>query len=145
MTADTAQRLARLRRVVRWLDSSLRIPGTSRRIGVDPLIGLLPVVGDVASLSLSSWIVAEAHRLGAPRTTLLRMGINLGVDALIGSIPLIGDLWDFGFKANERNLALLERALDLHGIDCAGSQSPRREPTAPIDPPKEQGSRGRLR
>jgi len=106
-----AERIARLNRLCWWLDQALIVPGTGWRFGLDGLIGLVPVVGDVAGAALGAWIVWEARQLGASRTTLLRMGGNLLLDAALGSIPLLGDLADFGFKANRRNLHLLQRHL----------------------------------
>lgn len=83
------------------------MPGTNTRIGLDPILGLLPGIGDFLAAVLSSYIVVAAARLGAPRPVLARMLINLGVDTLVGVVPLLGDLFDVGWKANMRNAALL--------------------------------------
>ena len=97
----------RLRRLAWLLDSSIPIPGTRWTVGIDALIGLVPVLGDVAGMLLSSYILLEAVRLGAPKRVLARMALNIAVEGLVGSIPLLGDLFDAGFKANQRNIRLL--------------------------------------
>jgi hypothetical protein len=84
------------------------LPGTNARIGLDPILGLLPGVGDFLAAVLSSYVVIAAARLGAPRPVLARMLMNLGVDTLVGVVPLLGDLFDVGWKANMRNAALLD-------------------------------------
>lgn len=103
---------ARLRRLAWLLDSSIRIPGTSFRFGLDPLLGLFPVLGDLLGAVLSSYIVIHAARLGAPKTVLLRMALNIGVESVIGAIPLAGDVFDAAWKANQRNVRLLDAWLD---------------------------------
>jgi hypothetical protein len=96
-----------------WLlDDSIQLPGLNMRIGIDGLLGLIPGLGDVLSALISSYIVAEASRLGASRAILLRMSGNVLVDTVIGSVPFIGDLFDLGFKANRRNVQLLTEFLD---------------------------------
>jgi Domain of unknown function (DUF4112) len=101
----------RLRRLAWLLDDVIRVPGTRIRFGLDPLIGLIPGLGDVLGAIVSSYIVVEAARQGIPRSTLLRMAWNVLLEAAIGVIPLVGDLFDAGWKANQRNVALLERYL----------------------------------
>jgi hypothetical protein len=103
-----ARRLERMRRVGWLLDNSIPIPGTRFRLGIDQLIGLVPGIGDLAGGVLSLYIIVEAYRLGVPRTLLARMGWNVAVDTLVGEVPILGDLFDIGFKANVRNLALLD-------------------------------------
>ena len=100
--------LTRLRALSHLLDSSVRLPG-GYRIGLDPLIGLIPGVGDAVMLLPAGYIVFEAYRLGVPRRTLARMGFNIGVETLFGAVPILGDVFDATFKANNRNLYLLER------------------------------------
>lgn len=97
----------RLRRLAWLLDSSMRIPGTRWTVGIDALIGLVPVLGDAAGVILSSYILFEAARMGASRGVLARMVLNIAIEGLVGSIPLLGDLFDAGFKANQRNIRLL--------------------------------------
>ena len=98
-------------KVAYWLDAGIRIPGTSLRFGLDPIIGLIPGWGDAAGAVLAGWIVVEAIRLGVSRATLIRIAGNVALDAGLGAVPLIGDVFDFAWKANLRNVALLERHL----------------------------------
>lgn len=111
-----ADRDRRIRRRVELLasvtDDAVEIPFVGVRVGIDPLLGLLPGWGDAVAAGLSGWIVVDAARLGAGPTVLLRMLLNLGVDALVGVVPLLGDLFDVGYRANRRNVRLLERHLD---------------------------------
>ena len=100
--------LARLRTLTRLLDSSVRLPG-GFRVGLDPIIGLIPGFGDAVMLLPALYIVLEAYRLGVSRGTVVRMGVNVGVETLFGAVPVIGDLFDATFKANTRNLYLLEQ------------------------------------
>jgi hypothetical protein len=106
-----APRLKRLRQLSRLLDNIVNIPGTKVGIGLDPIIGLLPIGGDVLGLLLSSYIIIEAAQLGVSTATLGRMVINVIVDSLVGAIPMLGDLFDFAWKANNYNIILLEEAL----------------------------------
>jgi hypothetical protein len=107
-----AGRLERLRWLGELLDNSIPVPGTNFRFGIDTVIGLVPGVGDLVGGALSAYIVLEAARLGVPRSLLARMGYNVLVDVAVGSIPLLGDLFDAGFKANLRNLALVQTYVD---------------------------------
>jgi hypothetical protein len=100
--------MARLRRVGWLLDDSIPIPGTRFRLGIDQIIGLVPGIGDLVGGVLSLYIIVEAWRLGVPRGVLARMGWNVAVDTLVGEVPILGDLFDIGFKANLRNLALID-------------------------------------
>ena len=102
------RRLDRMRRVGWLLDNSIPVPGTRFRLGIDQLIGLVPGIGDLIGGALSLYIIVEAYRLGVPRSLLARMGWNVAVDTLVGEVPVLGDLFDIGFKANVRNLALLD-------------------------------------
>jgi len=99
-----------------WLlDSSIPIPGTRLTIGIEALIGLFPVIGDLIGVALSSYIVSQASRLGAPRSVLLRMSFNVILEGVIGIVPIAGDLFDAGFKANQRNVRLLGAWMDEPG------------------------------
>ena len=91
------------------MDTALRVPGTSFRVGLDPLLGLFPAVGDVISGALASYIVLVAWRRGASAAVVGRMLANIGIDTVVGAIPAVGDVFDAAFKSNVRNLALLER------------------------------------
>jgi hypothetical protein len=103
--------LARARVLTRILDSAARVPGTNFRFGLDPVIGLIPGIGDLAGAAMSSYVVILGARLGAPRTVIVRMLGNVAIDTFGGMLPVLGDLFDAGWKSNSRNLALLERHL----------------------------------
>lgn len=102
-------RLERLRRLGYLLDDSIPIPGTRFRIGLETIVGLVPGVGDLVGGGFSIYIILQAARMGVPASLLARMGWNLLVDVVVGAVPFLGDLFDAGFKANMRNLALLDR------------------------------------
>lgn len=111
--AERERRLARLRRFADLQDSRFSILGI--RFGLDALIGLVPGVGDAASAAMAAWIVAEAGKLGASKALLARMSFNVLLDLLLGAVPLLGDVFDVAFKANRRNVRLLERHLAGRG------------------------------
>lgn len=90
------------------MDSAFVVPGTNYRIGLDPIVGLIPVVGDLASPLFTIAVLWQARDLGIPKVVQLRMIFNAAIDALIGAIPLAGDLFDFAWKSNQKNLGLLE-------------------------------------
>jgi hypothetical protein len=117
----------RLRRIAWLLDSSIRLPG-GYRIGVDGLVGLVPGIGDAAGALFSSYLVVEAARLGASKALLLRMSFNVLLETLVGTIPFAGDLFDFVYKANMRNLRLLEG----HARDPVGQRKTNRAVAAVI-------------
>lgn len=110
--ARPARAVERVRSLARILDAAVRIPGTSVRFGADALLGLIPGAGDVAGALLSGSVVVTAARLGAPPSLLVRMLANLAIDALVGTVPLLGDLFDVAWKANLRNVRLLEQHVD---------------------------------
>lgn len=115
-TTDRFARQAALRRVegLAWLlDSAIVVPGLQRRIGLDALLGLVPVVGDALGGMLGAWIVLEAWRLGAPLRVIARMIGNLAIDTGVGAVPIAGDLFDAAWAANRRNAALLREWLAL--------------------------------
>ncbi|QRO00673.1 DUF4112 domain-containing protein [Archangium violaceum] len=107
--ADPAA-LDQVRGLARQLDTSIRLPG-GLRIGWDALLGLIPGVGDWAGALLSSYIILQAVRLGASREVLLRMVGNVGLEALVGAVPFLGDVFDAAWRANTRNVRLLEEHL----------------------------------
>jgi hypothetical protein len=111
-TAREREARQRLEFLAWLLDSSIPIPGTRFTLGVDALVGLVPLLGDLIGVALSSFILAEANRLGAPRTLLLRMAVNVAVDGVVGLIPFLGDAFDAGWKANQKNVRLLGAWLD---------------------------------
>lgn len=106
-SASDEERLAKLDTLADWMDAKFTVPGTNFKFGLDPLLGLLPGIGDTAAFLVSSYIVMEAEKLGVNTTTKYRMIGNIFLDLLIGSIPFLGDLFDAGFKANRKNIALL--------------------------------------
>ena len=107
----------RIGRVTHALDELVAVPGTSVRVGLDPVIGLIPVVGDAVAAVVGVWVIGEAARFGIPRLVLGRMAVNLIVDLAIGAIPFLGDLFDFAFRSNSANLELFRR----HALDPAAS------------------------
>ncbi len=106
-----APTLKRLRQISRVLDNAITIPGTKVGIGIDPIIGLLPIGGDFLGVMFSSYIILEAARLGVSRATLGRMVVNVIIDGLVGAIPIFGDFFDIAWTANNHNLKLLEEHL----------------------------------
>ncbi|MGR2737892.1 DUF4112 domain-containing protein [Billgrantia sp. Q4P2] len=116
LPADAPQRRSadarkRVHRLARLMDSSIRLPG-GYRIGVDGLIGLVPVVGDFAAAGVSFYIIAQTARAGVPTRVLRRMVLNVMLDTLVGVILVFGDMFDFAFKANLRNARLMDAYLD---------------------------------
>ena len=101
--------LVALRKWAVLLDSAFRVPGTQMRFGLDPIVGLLPGAGDLVTAFFSVMILLHSVRLKVPKVVIARMLLNTGLDLLVGAVPLLGDLFDAGFKANLRNLVLLER------------------------------------
>ena len=106
------QRLARLDAIAKLLDVAFIVPGTKIRYGIDGLIGLIPVVGDVIATALSLWVVREARALGAPWHVTARMLVNVAIDGVVGAVPVAGDAFDVLFRANMRNVRLLRRWID---------------------------------
>ena len=103
------QRLVRERlNFLAWLlDSSIPIPGTRLTVGLDAVIGLVPFIGDLIGVVVSSYILAEANRMGVGRTVLARMAFNVAIEAVVGIVPLFGDAFDAAWKANQKNVRLL--------------------------------------
>lgn len=113
ITIDLTPRgtLQRLDWLAWFTDSALRIPGTSRTVGADGVLSLIPGVGSLLGAGLSLYVLGEALRHGVPTRLLTRMGLNIAADTALGAIPVVGFLFDFVFKANQRNLALLRQHL----------------------------------
>jgi len=109
MDASNDRALVALRKWAVLLDSAFQLPGTRWRFGLDPIVGLLPGAGDLATGFFSVMILLHSVRLRIPKVVIARMMVNVGLDLLTGAVPLLGDLFDAAFKANLRNLALLER------------------------------------
>ena len=106
---STDPRLARARLLATALDSAVGIPGTNFRFGLDPIIGLIPGLGDLAGAALSGYIVLVGIQLGASRSVVMRMLANVAIDTVVGAVPVFGDLFDAGWKSNNMNVALIER------------------------------------
>lgn len=115
-TGEIEAAYARVDALARVMDSIVAIPGTDVRIGVDALLGLVPVIGDILSQAISSYIIWESRRLGVSRWTLTRMVGNSLMDMTIGAVPVVGDAFDVAFRANMRNLALLKAEMQKKGI-----------------------------
>jgi hypothetical protein len=111
LTQDTEKRLRRIRGLTRLLEGAIKVPGTRWSFGLDPIIGLLPVGGDAISMAMSGYLMYEANALGAPKSLLTKMALNVAFDTVTGMVPLLGDAFDFFFKSNTRNLRLLEKWL----------------------------------
>lgn len=119
LTVGQQRTLEALRRVAQLLDSAVTVPGTSYRVGLDPVLGLLPGLGDLVSPLFAVALLWQARQLAIPKVVQLRMIFNVAVDTLIGVVPFIGDLFDFAWKANIRNMALLERhAFEEHSASA---------------------------
>lgn len=101
-------KLKRMRQLSQLLDGAIVIPGTKQRIGIDPILGLIPGGGDTVSAALSGYIIVEAARMGLPRKALMQMVLNLAVDTVVGSVPVVGDVFDVVSKANLRNMQIVE-------------------------------------
>lgn len=115
--------LARVTLVARLMDSIVAIPGTNVRLGFDALLGLVPILGDLLSQAIASYIIWEARQLGVSKLTLWRMIGNSLIDTVIGAIPLAGDAFDVAFRANMRNLKLLQQHLEKHGHKIAAGRA----------------------
>ena len=120
LTAGQEQRLKALKHISRLLDSAFVLPGTEIRIGLDPILGLVPGLGDLASPLFAIAMLWQGRDLGIPRLIQLRMIFNVAIDALVGMLPIAGDIFDFAWKANDRNYALLERHAYEHRRPTAG-------------------------
>ena len=105
------EKLLRLKRLSHNLDEAFTIPGTERKIGIDPIIGLIPGVGDLIGGALSIYIMHAGIRMGMPRSVIIRMFGNIALEFIIGCIPIIGDLFDAMWKSNQRNVKLIEDSI----------------------------------
>ena len=111
---DPASVRQRLEAVEALLERLFVVPGINRSVGLDSILGLVPVLGDVITASMGAWLVWEARNLGMSKFQLARMAANVGVDTALGAIPLVGDLFDFAFRSNSKNLRIVKRYLDKH-------------------------------
>ncbi|AEG50505.1 hypothetical protein Sphch_2872 [Sphingobium chlorophenolicum L-1] len=111
---DPASVRKRIEAMEALLEGLFVLPGTNRRVGLDSLVGLIPVVGDFATAAMGAWMVWEARNLGMSKWQLTRMAANVGFDTLIGAIPFAGDIFDFFYKSNTKNLRIIRKHLDRH-------------------------------
>jgi hypothetical protein len=110
--ADKREALARIDWLATFMDTAFFLPGTNIRFGADAIIGLVPGIGDLMTTAISSYIVYEAHRIGAPKHVIARMVGNVALDGVVGAVPLLGDVFDVAFRANRRNIELLRKYLE---------------------------------
>ena len=108
-TFDADERLRWVERIAHLMDSQFRLPGTRFRFGLDPLLGLLPVVGDLSTTAVSVVLLLTMLRHGASGAVVARMALNILIDTIVGGIPILGNVFDFAYKSNECNVALLRR------------------------------------
>ena len=126
---DPASVRKRIEAMEMLLERSFVIPGINRPVGLDAIVGLVPVIGDFVGMALGAYIVWEARNLNMPKWKLLRMAGNVGIDWVIGLVPLVGDIFDVGFKANLRNAALMRDFAEKRHADTTSGQTPRQPPT----------------
>ena len=112
---EVNETLQRLDVIATVMDSAVRIPGTNVVMGVDALLGLVPVIGDAISSAIGGYIIWEAKRLGVSRLVIARMAMNTTIDTVVGAVPVLGDVFDVAYKANRKNVALLKAHLQRHG------------------------------
>lgn len=112
--SDPASIRRRVEMLETVLERSFTLPGTSVPVGLDAVVGLIPVVGDVITAAMGSYVIWEARNLGIPKWKLWRMGGNIAVDTAVGMVPFVGDLFDLAFRSNTKNLRILRRHLDKH-------------------------------
>ena len=111
---DAASVRKRIEAMELLLERAFVVPGTNFRVGLDSVVGLVPVVGDLVTTAMGAWIVWEARNLGMPKWQIARMAGNVGVDFLLGAIPWVGAIPDFFFRSNSRNVRIVKRWLDKH-------------------------------
>ncbi|MDF2637561.1 MAG: hypothetical protein K0R64_545 [Novosphingobium lindaniclasticum] len=111
---DPVAVLRRVEMLEHVLERAVALPGIRRKVGLDAVIGLVPIAGDVVAAALGMYLVWEARNLGMSKWQLARMTTNVGVDTLLGAIPVAGDLFDFMFRSNRRNLKIIRRHIDRH-------------------------------
>ena len=111
---DAAAVRQRIEALERLLERGFTVPGTSQPVGLDAIVGLIPVVGDMITAAMGAYLIWEASNLGLPKWKLWRMGGNLVFDSAVGAIPVAGDVFDFLFRSNTRNLRIVKRHLDKH-------------------------------
>lgn len=111
---DPASVRKRIEAAEKLLERAFTVPGTSYKVGLDAVVGLIPVVGDLIAAAMGSWLIWEASNLGMSKFHLARMAANVGMDTALGAIPLVGDAFDLAFRSNTRNLRIVRKWLDKH-------------------------------
>lgn len=111
---DPAAIRQRVEVMEKLLERSFTIPGTKVPVGLDSIIGLIPVIGDVVTAAMGAYIVWEARNLGLSKFKLFRMAVNVAIDTLLGAVPLVGDAFDFFWRSNSRNLRIIRKHLDKY-------------------------------
>jgi hypothetical protein len=111
---DPASVRQRIEGMEKILERLFVVPGTNRPVGLDVILNVIPIAGDLVGTALGAWIVWEARNLGMPKWQIARMAGNVGIDTLLGAIPLIGAIPDFFFRSNTRNLRIIRKWLDRH-------------------------------
>lgn len=111
---DPASVRQRVEAMEALLERGFTMPLINRQFGLDFILGLVPVIGDVIAAAMGTWLVWEARNLGMPRWKIARMFGNIGVDLAVGAVPFVGDAVDFVFRSNTRNLRIIRKHLDKH-------------------------------
>lgn len=109
---DTREKVDRLKRIAGWMDNEFRLGPFRVPVGLDPLLGLIPGLGDFLSSLVGIWIIGEATSLGVSRTAVFRLLLTVAADLGFGSIPLLGDIWDFSYKSNKKMIEIIEADLN---------------------------------
>lgn len=119
---DPEASVARLEALARLMDGVFQVPGTNIRLGLDAIIGMVPVAGDVVTGAISTYLIWEARQLGAPRHLIARMVANTLLDTTVGAIPVLGDAFDVMFRGNMKNMALLRKHMEKRGLSSTASR-----------------------
>jgi hypothetical protein len=104
----------RIEALEQLLERSFHVPGTKIPVGLDSIVGLIPVVGDILTAAMGAYMVWEARNLGMSKFQLIRMAANVGIDTALGAVPLVGDAFDFIWRSNSKNLRIIRKHLDKH-------------------------------
>ncbi len=121
MNEINEEKLVRLKLLSKRLDNNFIIPGTKYKIGLDPIIGAIPVIGDLIGALLSTYIMYSGIKMGVPRSIVAQMATNIALDFTIGWIPIIGDIFDIIWKANQRNVKLIEESIVVEKKESAAA------------------------
>ncbi len=114
MGSDPHSVRQRVEALERLLEGMIEVPGLGRKIGLDAIVGLIPVAGDLITAAMGLYLVWEARNIGMPKWQLWRMAGNVGIDSLIGAVPVAGDLFDLVYRSNTKNLKIIRKHLDRH-------------------------------